>query len=202
MAHSVRTSLPLPTAALRVWLAVHPNVALVAALLLLALLVRVIGLDRIEPNIQADEADRLQLLYRWLAGQPLGIFDVAPDGNPSAAYYPALLFLKLFGPSYVSLRLSSAFGSMLVVVVFFLLARRSLGFFASFGATTLLAFSGWPAVRPSLASSCAALASASLTCASLSVAETRTSSAPAPTSLPRSTGVAITRPPVSAATSA
>ena len=55
---------------------------------------------------------------------------------------------------------------------------------------------------PSRAAICAALASASRACASTSVAEMRTRSALAPTRLPRSTGVAMMRPAVSAATSA
>src|SRR5215471_18382885 len=59
-----------------------------------------------------------------------------------------------------------------------------------------------PAVRPSRASSCAALACASRSDASASVADRRTSTAPAATFVPRSTGVPTTRPPISAATSA
>src|SRR5262245_55438703 len=60
----------------------------------------------------------------------------------------------------------------------------------------------WPAERPSRASSCAALASASRSEASTSVADRRTSTAPAATRVPRSTGVPTMRPPTSAATSA
>ena len=60
---------------------------------------------------------------------------------------------------------------------------------------------GSPAVTPSRASICAALAWASTACASPSAAAIRISSALAPTRLPRSTGVATTRPATSAATS-
>ena len=59
-----------------------------------------------------------------------------------------------------------------------------------------------PDVMPSRASSCAAFASASLSCASVSVGEIRTSSAPCVTGVPRSIGAETTRPAVSAATSA
>src|SRR4051812_10845864 len=60
----------------------------------------------------------------------------------------------------------------------------------------------WLAARPRRASSCAAFASASRSDASASVADSRTSTVPADTRVPRSTGVPITRPAVSAATSA
>src|SRR2546430_7523300 len=59
-----------------------------------------------------------------------------------------------------------------------------------------------PEVRRSRASSCAAFASASFSCASVSVDSSRTSSAPCATGVPRSTGAPTTRPVVSAATSA
>jgi hypothetical protein len=59
-----------------------------------------------------------------------------------------------------------------------------------------------PPVMPSRASICAALASASLSCASVSAADSRTSSAPCETGVPRSMPAATTRPAVSAATSA
>ena len=55
---------------------------------------------------------------------------------------------------------------------------------------------------PSRASICAALASASWACARTSTSAMRTSSLPSLTRLPRSTGVATTRPAISAATSA
>jgi hypothetical protein len=55
---------------------------------------------------------------------------------------------------------------------------------------------------PSRASICAALASASVTCASVSVGDRRMSSVPMVTAVPRSIGVDTTRPAVSAATSA
>ena len=67
---------------------------------------------------------------------------------------------------------------------------------------TLLMSSGAPGVSPRRASICAALASASFSCAPASVGEMRMSSAPCATGVPRSTGAAITRPGVSAATSA
>src|SRR5262245_34331801 len=59
-----------------------------------------------------------------------------------------------------------------------------------------------PAPNASRAWIWAAFASASCTCARTSVSEIRMSSAPSPTSVPRSTGVATTRPATSAETSA
>jgi hypothetical protein len=103
----------------------------------------VAGLDSIEPNIMPDEADHLATLYQIAAGNGPGIFDLSWDGNPAASLYPALPFLTLFGPSYLSLRLSTVVGSLLTLVVFFALARCRLSVFASLAATTLLAFSGW-----------------------------------------------------------
>ena len=116
---------------------------LLAVLLIGAPLTRLVGLDGIEPNILPDEADHLTLLYRILLGHGPGLFDLSWDGNPAASLYPAIPFLKLFGPSYVALRLSTAVASLLTLLVFFLLARHSFGLFASLAATCLLAFSGW-----------------------------------------------------------
>jgi 4-amino-4-deoxy-L-arabinose transferase-like glycosyltransferase len=117
--------------------------AALTALLLVALLARIVGLDSIEPNVLPDEADHLTVLYRVLAGHGPGPFDLSWDGNPAASLYPALPFMVMLGPSYISLRLSSVLASLLALIVFFLLARRGLSSFAAFGATALLAFSGW-----------------------------------------------------------
>ena len=67
---------------------------------------------------------------------------------------------------------------------------------------TFVRSNGWPETSPSLASIWAALASASCSWADVSEGEMRTSSVPWVTRVPRSTGVSITRPAVSALTSA
>lgn len=112
-------------------------------MLAFGLLARLAALDSLEPNVQPDEADHLQVIYRILAGHGPGVFGLSWDGNPAASLYPGLVFVKLLGPSYVSLRLSTVLASLLTLAVFFLLARQTLSLFASLAATTLLAFSSW-----------------------------------------------------------
>ena len=67
---------------------------------------------------------------------------------------------------------------------------------------TALGSNAAPSRSPSRASICEALASASWSCAEASAGETRIRTVPSLTRVPRSTGVAMTRPPNSALTSA
>lgn len=143
MAEWARAGRALPALRLAVLLTAYAETAPLLILLALALLARLVGLGTLEPNILPDEADHLSLLYRILAGHGPSILQLSWDGNPAASLYPAIPFLLLFGPTYLALRLSTTLGSLLTLAVFFAYARRSLGLFASFCATALLAFSSW-----------------------------------------------------------
>ena len=81
-------------------------------------------------------------------------------------------------------------------------SARSSDAFALITSGTRFESNGSPGARPRRASIWPALASASTSWAEVSVSETRTRSSPCATRVPRSTGVAITRPVASALTSA
>lgn len=115
----------------------------VLALLSVALIVRVVGREEIEPNILPDEADHLALMYRILAGRGPSPFDLSWDGNPAFSLYPSLLALYLFGGGYAALRLSVAVASVLMLGVFYVVCRDRCSPVAALAATGLLAFSEW-----------------------------------------------------------
>src|SRR5947208_10666560 len=78
-------------------LAVRGEGVMLGALLVLALVARIVRLDSLEPNLLPDEADHLSILYHVLAGYGPGLFDLSWDGNPAASLYPALPLLQLLG---------------------------------------------------------------------------------------------------------
>ena len=119
------------------------ELAALAALLLVAIAVRIVGMDEIEPNVLGDEADHLSTMYQIMAGRGPGPLDLSWDGNPAFQLYPSLVFVRLFGMDVTALRLSVAVASVLMLAAFYLVSRRYCSPLASLAATGLLAFSEW-----------------------------------------------------------
>jgi hypothetical protein len=113
------------------------------ALLLVALVFRLVDPRGIEPNLLPDEADHVSTIYSILAGRGPGPFDLSWDGNPAFQLYPAVPFVALGGGSAFGLRVAVAIGSVLMLGAFYAVCRLRCTAMAALAATALLAFSSW-----------------------------------------------------------
>ncbi|MBI4505897.1 MAG: NHL repeat-containing protein [Chloroflexi bacterium] len=114
-----------------------------ALLIGVALALRVVWLDRLPPNVTADEADNLWVIFRIAeTGRP-GLFDL--DWKPAPAFSMHLLraFMAVFGETVFGLRMASALLSALALVPFYALARRVVQAPAALAAAGLLATGQW-----------------------------------------------------------
>lgn len=108
-----------------------------------ALALRVVWLDRLPPNITADEADNLWVIFRIAeTGQPR-LFDLDWKPAPAFSVYLFRAFIALFGETVFGLRMASAVLSALALVPFYALARRVVGPPAALAAAALLATGQW-----------------------------------------------------------
>ena len=108
-----------------------------------ALVLRLVSLADVPPNVTADEADNLQVVYHILAGQGPGFFGLDWKPAPAFSTYVISGFMRVFGESIVGLRMASVVLSELSLVAFYFLARQVLSKPASLLATLLLATSLW-----------------------------------------------------------
>ena len=115
----------------------------VVAIVVLAAALRLVSLTDVPPNVTADEADNLQVVYQILAGQGPGIFGLDWKPAPAFSTYVISGFMRVFGESIVGMRMASAVLSVLSLIVFYLVARQSLSRAASLLATLLLGTSLW-----------------------------------------------------------
>lgn len=111
--------------------------------LIVAVLVRTVGLDSIEPNVMPDEADNMQVVYHILSGTGPGILGLSWDGQSALTAYFMAFFMRLFGMSIFAMRMGAVIPSLLSLVVFYLVARERLSPRACLIATFLLSVSLW-----------------------------------------------------------
>ncbi len=114
-----------------------------AGIVAVALLIRLVGLTDTPPNVSADEADNLQVVYRVLDGSGPGFFGLDWKPAPAFSTYVITWFTYLFGDGIVGLRVASVVLSTAALVLFYFVARRTLGVGASLAATALLSTSLW-----------------------------------------------------------
>ena len=118
--------------------------ATLISIVLLALGLRLISLTNIPPNIQADEADNLQLVYHIMANTGPGFFGIDWTQTPAFNLYLVSWFMGLFGESIVGARMASVVLSVLSLPVFYLVVRQyGLNKQAAIASTFLLATSLW-----------------------------------------------------------
>ncbi len=108
-----------------------------------ALAVRVARLGTVPSNLTADEAEFFQNVYQILAGKGPGFFGFDWTPSPALGVYIMTGTVKLFGSSMVGIRMSSVLLSMGTLILFFLLAKQYLSYWASLLATLLLATNLW-----------------------------------------------------------
>ncbi len=114
-----------------------------ALLVVAALALRLIWLDRIPTNVTADEADNLRVVLRIEElGEP-GWFGLDWKPAPAFSMRLAALFVRLVDDNVFGLRLPSAIISTLALIPFYALARRAAQPPAALAAVALLATSRW-----------------------------------------------------------
>ena len=115
-------------------------IAIVAA----ALVLRLVSLTDIPPNVLADEADNLQVVYRIMAGTGPGFFGMDWAQSPAFSMYLIGWSMGVFGDTIAGMRMASVVLSTLSLPAFYFVARQNeLGRPAALGATLLLATSLW-----------------------------------------------------------
>ena len=119
-------------------------VATLAAIIVLALFIRLISLTDIPPNVVGDEADNLLIVYRIMANIGPGFFELDWKPQPAFSMYMMGWFMGLFGETIIGMRLPSVALSTVSILVFYLVARRhGVGRPAGLGAAFLLATGVW-----------------------------------------------------------
>ena len=114
-----------------------------AAILLLATLLRLYRLDAIPPGLTHDEADTGYFAAAVYRGAPSSVEGPYGYINEHFTWYSGALFMSLFGPTDLALRLHSAFFGLLVVLFTYLWARRAFGAAVGLGGAAMVALSFW-----------------------------------------------------------
>lgn len=117
---------------------------LLMLILLLAGWLRLWQLDRVPPGLTHDEADTGYFVAAVYRGTPSQI--KAPYGYANEAFtmYSGALFMALFGPTDLALRLHSACFGLLMLVFGYVWTRRAFDAPTALGATALAAVTFWP----------------------------------------------------------
>jgi len=117
---------------------------LLMLILLLAGWMRLWQLDRVPPGLTHDEADTGYFVAAVYRGAPSQV--KAPYGYASEAFtmYSGALFMALFGPTDLALRLHSACFGLLMLVFGYLWTSRAFDAPTALGATALAAVTFWP----------------------------------------------------------
>ena len=115
-----------------------------AAIIALALFIRLFSLTDIPPNLVPDEADNLRIVYRIMADIGPGFFELDWKPQPAFSMYMMGWFMGLFGETIVGMRMSSVVLSTASILVFYAVVRQhGVGRPAGLGATFLLATGVW-----------------------------------------------------------
>jgi 4-amino-4-deoxy-L-arabinose transferase-like glycosyltransferase len=116
---------------------------LLLLLLLVGAFLRLYRLDEIPPGLTHDEADTAYFVAAVYRGEPSQV--EAPYGyvNQPFTQYSGALFMWLFGPNDLALRLHSAFFGMVLIVFTYLWGREAFSRATGLGAAALVAVSFW-----------------------------------------------------------
>ena len=120
-----------------------PTAAALVLILATAAILRLVSLTDVPPNVTADEADNLQVVYHILADQGPGFFGLDWKPAPAFSTYVMAAFMRVFGETIVGMRMASVVLSLLSLAVFYLVARESLSRLASLSSTFLLGTGLW-----------------------------------------------------------
>ena len=119
------------------------EIALVAALTLVAAFVRVYRLADLPPGLHGDEAWTGIEALRILDDGPIGVWSPSAIGQPAGTFYWTAFFFSFLKPGLLTLRLSIAILGVLTIPAFYLFARALLGWRAAAIGAALLSISFW-----------------------------------------------------------
>lgn len=115
----------------------------VSLLTIVGALLRTTNLGSVPAGIQGDEATTALLARQVLRHQSIGIYTGLAGGNPTGEFYLAAPFVKWIDDPVVAVRMSSAVGGTVAIVLLFVLVRRNFGFVSAVVATALFTVSEW-----------------------------------------------------------
>jgi 4-amino-4-deoxy-L-arabinose transferase-like glycosyltransferase len=116
---------------------------LLLIILLVGLFLRLYRLDEIPPGLTHDEADTgyfVEAVYRGAPSQVEGPYGYI---NEPFTQYSGALFMALFGPNDLALRLHAAFFGTLLILFTYLWGRETFHRAAALGGAALVAVSFW-----------------------------------------------------------
>lgn len=113
------------------------------AVIVTALLVRVLSIGSIPANLMLDEADNAQDAYRILVGRGGGPAGLDWSQAPLFSMYILAGCIRVFGDSVAGLRSMPVLLSVVSLIPFFYIARRQVGVLAAGCGAFLLATSLW-----------------------------------------------------------
>jgi 4-amino-4-deoxy-L-arabinose transferase-like glycosyltransferase len=116
---------------------------LLVFILLLAALFRLWQLDSIPPGLTHDEADTGYYVTAVYRGSPSQVETPYGYANEPFSMYSGALFMALFGPNYVALRVHSAFWGLTLLVFAYLWSRRAFGVPVALAGAAIVATSYW-----------------------------------------------------------
>ncbi|MBN1581437.1 MAG: glycosyltransferase family 39 protein [Anaerolineae bacterium] len=115
---------------------------LLGGILVLALLLRLVGIDRVPPGVRYDELMNLRMAERVLAGERPIYFEESWGHEPLYHYLQALS-LAVLGKTALGLRFVSVLSGVLTVFATYLIARHLFGPAIAVVSSLLLACSFW-----------------------------------------------------------
>ena len=116
---------------------------LLILILFVAVLFRVYRLDSVPPGLTHDEADTGYFVAAVYHGAPSQVKTPYGYAYQPFTMYSGALFMALFGPTGLALRLHSTFFGLVLLVFTYLWTRRSFGAAVGLGSASLVAVSFW-----------------------------------------------------------
>jgi 4-amino-4-deoxy-L-arabinose transferase-like glycosyltransferase len=122
---------------------IAPGILRLVVVLLGLFALRVYRLDAVPLVATADELDNLQVAYRLIAGTGPGTFGLDWKAAPVFSLYPLAWSVRVFGDGIAAFRMFPVLQSMAVLVMTYVLARRSMSEFAALLAVVMLGTNLW-----------------------------------------------------------
>lgn len=114
-----------------------------AAVMTVAIAVRLVKLGTIPRILTGDETDTIQDAVRINAGTGPDVIGFDWSQSPALGIYPLAWIIRIFGDSVADVRLYVVIFSLLTIVLLYLLAREVMSVPAALAATLLLATNVW-----------------------------------------------------------
>jgi 4-amino-4-deoxy-L-arabinose transferase-like glycosyltransferase len=103
------------------------ELALVAGLTFIALLLRLLDITNIPYPLQGDEGAIGTESLRILRGDVVNMFQAGWSGQPNMSFLPTAFFIHLLGPDIAAVRMLSVLEGIVAVPLLYLLGRRMFG---------------------------------------------------------------------------